>query len=141
MRSGAPQAGQRTIDRVALWITGAILLAFLIGFERFLAGSWRHLGALMAAMAAYLGGVIALDRVVRRMGMPSETVAAPVWSLPIIPLIGAVAGATYSLVETGRLAAMPVLSGALIGTMLLLSSLPRWRRLRNGADPSVPEQD
>jgi hypothetical protein len=130
MRSGAPQAGKRTIDRVALWITGAILLAFFIGFERFLAGSWRHLGALMAAMAAYLGGVVALDRVIRRMGMASETVAAPVWSLLLIPPIGAVAGATYSLVEAGRLAAKPVLGGALVGTMLLLSNLPRWRAIR-----------
>lgn len=130
MGSDSPQAGQRNIDRVALWITGAILLAFLIGFERFLAGSWRHLGALMAAMAAYLGGAVGLDRALRRMGMASETMAAPAWSLPVVPLIGAVAGATYSLVEVGRLAAMPIWGGAFTGLLLLLSNLPSWRATR-----------
>jgi len=114
---------------VALWITGAILLAFLIGFERFIAGSWRHLGALIAALATYLGGGVGLDRVLRRM-RTSESVAAPAWALLVVPLLGALAGAAYSLVESGRLAASPIVSGALTGMMLLLSNLPRWRATR-----------
>jgi hypothetical protein len=99
------------LGRIALGVTGLVLLAFYVGFGLLLAGSWRQFAALVLVAATYLGGMMLLTRVTR----PHTAADWRRISL-VFPVLGAAAGGVYVLARTGS-GIGPVLTGVIWGLL------------------------
>lgn len=128
-----PASGEETtfLGRLALALTGVVLLGFYVAFGRLLAGSWRQFAALVLGVATYLAGMVVLTRLVRPR-------AAADWRRMSLtfPLLGAAAGGIYALVSTAS-GIGPALSGLVWG--LVHAWLVR-RQTRNLVEVRPPEE-
>jgi hypothetical protein len=130
MRMQSPVNRSRVIDWVALAVTGAILLGFFLAFERYLAGSWRHVGAALLAVAVFVGGATVLDLILRRTGRAAQGALLPDRFLFVLPILGAGAGAAYGLVQSARVTSMPIAVGLAWGIVVAVSSFRQAQRMR-----------
>ena len=116
------------MGRAAISVTGVFLLAFVLGFVRFMAGSWREGAALGLAGLGYAVGVLLLARLSRpRSEGQWRRVAL------VLPLLGAGAAyVTLSVVAgTG-----PVITGFVWG--MLHAILVAWGARRRASASSTP---
>jgi drug/metabolite transporter (DMT)-like permease len=99
------------LGRIALGVTGLVLLGFYVAFGRLLSGSWRQFAVLVLVAVTYLGGMILLTRVTR----PRTAAEWRRISL-VFPVLGAAAGGVYLLASTGSRIG-PVLAGVVWGLL------------------------
>jgi hypothetical protein len=114
----------------AFVLTGMFLLAFVLGFARFLAGSWREAGALAVAALGYLAGVLLLGRL-----FPARTVAQWRRLAAGLPILGACVGAAYVAVSSAT-GVRPIITGIVVGATH--SWLTIWQAGRRGSGASAP---
>jgi hypothetical protein len=107
----ASKGGNSVLGRIALGVTGLVLLGFYVAFGRLLAGSWRQFAVLVLVAATYLGGMILLTRVAR----PRTATDWRRISLGF-PVLGAAAGGVYMLASTVS-GIGPVVTGVVWGLL------------------------
>ena len=118
------------MNRVAMTIVGLMLGGLLLLFERLLAGSWRELAAIMAAVATLSGVAFVGNRALRKYRVNAAKRLGLLWALPISALLGAFAGAAYAIVSREHHGAGPAAVGAWTMVMLTLASAIWNRRTR-----------
>jgi hypothetical protein len=119
-----------TLGWTALLISGAFLLAFALGFMRFLAGSWRETAALSLASLGYFAGLLLLARVVA-----TRSVAHWRRLAAVLPLLGAGVGAAY-VAASAATGVRPVVTGLTLGAVH--GVLIAWQAGRRPSRRSAP---